>query len=399
MSAKPAVDAELARWRAEFPILHTSTYMISNSLGAMPRGVKKELESFADLWATRGVQAWHDRWIDIVGETGDIYADVLDAEHGSVTMVQNVSIAQWIIASAFEFTGRRNKVVYTDMNFPSVMYVYEEQKRRGAEIVMVKSDDHIGVDLQKVLDAIDEKTLLVPVSHVLFRSAYIQNAAAIIEKAHKVGAKVVLDTYQSAGTVPFSAKKLGVDFIVGGSVKWICGGPGAGYLYVRPDIAKSLRPMNTGWFAHARPFNFETGPIELRDDADRFASGTPHIPAIYAARTGISIIREIGVDRIRSHSLALTDRIIERAEKYGFELTVPRDHEHRGGTVAFNVPHAKRVTKELLARDVVVDYRPHAGIRVSPHFYTTPDECDRAVDTIKKILDERAYEKHTDDIY
>jgi kynureninase len=395
----PEPDRELERWRAEFPILEKSVYMISNSLGAMPRGVYDELRDYADIWAQRGVRAWHDRWIDIVGETGDIYADVLDADHGTVTMVQNVSIAQWIVASCFDFSGARRKVVYTDMNFPSVMYVYEEQRRRGAEIEVVPSDDGIGVDLQRLLDAIDERTLLVPVSHVLFRSAFIQDAKSIIEKAHRVGAKVVLDTYQSAGCVPLSARRLGVDFIVGGSVKWLCGGPGAGYLYVRPDIAKDLHPMLTGWFAHKRPFLFEVGAVDLRDDADRFASGTPHIPAIYAARAGIKIIREIGVERIRRHSLALTDRIIDRARRNGFRLTVPEDHAHRGGTVAFDVPHAKQVTKELLDREFVVDWRPLAGIRVSPHFYSTAAECDRIVDEIKSILAEKSYEKHSDAIY
>lgn len=394
-----SIDTDLQRLRSEFPILATTVYMNSNSLGAMPRAVYDEMRAFADLWATRGVRAWHDGWIDMVSETGDLYADVLDAEHGTVTMLQNVTIAEWIIASCFEFTPRRPKVVYTDMNFPSVMYVWEEQRRRGAEVVMVPSEDGIRVDLQKLLDAIDERTLLVPVSHVLFRSAFIQNAAAIVEKAHKVGAMVVLDTYQSAGCVPVSAKKLGVDFIVGGSVKWLCGGPGAGYMYVRPDLAKRLRPMNVGWFAHKRPFQFETGAVDLRDGAGRFDSGTPHIPALYAARSGVRIIRDLGVERIRRNSLALTDRIIERAERRGFELTVPRDHEHRGGTVAFNVPHSRQVTKELLAREFIVDWRPLAGIRVSPHFYSTAAECDRTVDEISAILDSRAYEKHSDDIY
>ncbi len=392
-------DSDLLKWRAEFPILETTVYMNSNSLGAMPRGVRDELNAFADLWETRGVRAWHEGWIDLVDDVANIYADVLGAPHGSVSMHQNVAIAEWIILSCFNFDGPRKKIVYTDMNFPSVMYIYEEQRRRGAEVCVVPSEDGRGVDLDRLLEAIDETTLLVPVSHVLFRSAYIQDARAIIDRAHEVGAKVILDVYQSAGAVPFNVTELGADFVVGGSVKWICGGPGAGFLYVDPNQAASLTPACTGWFAHARPFEFEAGAIEWADTSHRFNNGTPHIPALYAAKSGISIIRDVGVERIRRNSLMLTDRIIEHAEPLGYELTVPRDHEHRGGTVAFNVPHAKQVTAELLVRDFVVDYRPKAGIRVSPHFYSTPEECDAVVDEIADILNDGAWEKHGQDLY
>ncbi|MEE9391582.1 MAG: aminotransferase class V-fold PLP-dependent enzyme [Planctomycetota bacterium] len=395
----PKHDPGLLAWRKEFPILETTTYMNSNSLGAMPRGVRDEMNDYCDLWAKRGVRAWHDRWIDLVDEVADIYADVFGASHGSVSMHQNVAITEWILLSAFDFSGPRNKVVYTDMNFPSVMYIYEEYRRHGAVLDVIKSDDGLTVDLDKILDAIDEKTLLVPVSLVLFRSAYIQDAKAIIEKAHAVGAKVILDVYQGAGTVPIDLTALNVDFAVGGSVKFVCGGPGAGYLYVRPDLADSLEPTCTGWFAHQRPFEFETGKIKWADARHRFNNGTPHIPAIYSAKTGISLLKEIGVNRIRQNSLALTDRLIARGKKYGFDLTVPILHAHRGGTVAFDVPHAKKVTAELLERDIIVDWRPNCGIRVSPHYYTTPEECDFAVDQIKEILDSGAFKKHGDDLY
>ena len=395
----PTHDASLLEWRKEFPILENTCYMISNSLGAMPRGVRDSLKTFCDEWDTRGVRAWHEGWMDMVYETADVYADVLKAPHGSVTMCQNVAVAQWIICSALDFSGPRNKIVYTGMNFPSVMYIYEEQRRHGAEIEVVPSEDGIGVDLDRLLDAIDEKTLIVPVSHVLFRSAFIQDAETIVKKAHQVGAMVVLDTYQSAGCVPVDLESWDVDFCVGGSVKWLCGGPGAGYLYVRPDLQKKLEPSCTGWFAHSRPFEFVPGKIDYADMPRHFESGTPNIPALYSARTGVKIVREIGVDRIRENSLALTDRIVERAREKGFELTCPMDHAHRGGTVAFNVPNAKQVTAELLARDVVVDWRPKAGIRVSPHFYSTLDECDRVVDEIQDILDSGAWERHGHELY
>ncbi len=381
-------DDPLLKWRPEFPILATSTYMISNSLGAMPRGVYDELKSFADMWATRGVRAWHEGWWELPIEVGNILCDILNAAQGSITMHQNVAIAEAILLSCFEFTGRRNKIVYTDMNFPSVMYVMEEQARRGARVQMVKSDDGIGVDTQKLLDAIDEETLLVPVSHVLFRSAFIQDAAAIVEKAHRVGAKVILDCYQSAGVVPTDLTRLNTDFAVGGSVKWLCGGPGAGWLYVRPDLVTSLRPAMTGWQAHEKPFEFEIGPIKYAQDQMRFLNGTPHVPALYSARTGYKIIREVGVDRIRAKSQRLVNRIMERARGAGLGVTCPADDARRGGTVAVNPPEAKRVCDELLKRNFVVDYRPKAGIRVSPHFYSTAEECDATVDEVVKICDE-----------
>jgi kynureninase len=389
-----STEDDLLRWRNEFPILESTVYMISNSLGAMPRAVYGEMQDFAHTWATRGVRAWEETWWDMAGEVSDLLASILGAEPGSVSMHQNVSIAEAIIASCFDFSGRRNKVVYTDMNFPSVMYVYEAHRARGARVVTVPSPDGIGVPTERLLEAIDEETLLVPISHVLFRSAFIQDAAAIVKRAHEVGARVILDVYQSAGTVPFDLRALGVDFAVGGSVKWLCGGPGAGYLYVRKDLVNDLRPMVTGWMAHKRPFAFETGPIDFTCDAYRFMNGTPHIPALYAARSGYRIIREVGVDRIRRKSMRQTARMIARAERLGFQVTAPRDPDRRGGTVAVDCPHSQAVSKELLRREFIVDWRPKAGIRISPHFYSTDEECDRTLDEIRSILEDGSYRRH-----
>jgi kynureninase len=269
------------------------------------------------------------------------------------------------------------------------MYVFEAQKRRGARIEMVKSDDGIGVDTQKLLDAIDETTLLVPVSHVLFRSAFIQDASAIVEKAHRVGAHVILDVYQSAGCVPLDLTKLGVDFAVGGSVKWLCGGPGAGYLYVRPDLVSKLEPAATGWQAHERPFDFEIGPIRYARDQFRFLNGTPHVPALFSARSGYEIVRKIGVDRIRAKSRRLTDLILAEAQGAGLRVKCPADPGRRGGTVAIDVDGGEQVCAELIRREIIVDYRPQAGIRVSPHFYSTEDECRAVVAAISDIVRSR----------
>jgi len=380
------MTTNLLRYRPEFPILESSVYMISNTLGAMPRGVQESLGEFARIWATRGVRAWSEGWWELPLTVGNILCDILGAESGSISMHQNVSIAEHILLSCFDFKKPRNKIVYTDMNFPSVMYLMEEQKRRGARIELVATRDGIGIDQEQLLAAIDEETLLVPVSHVLFRSAFIQDARAIVRRAHEVGALVILDVYQSAGCVPVELAAWEVDMAVGGSVKWLCGGPGAGFLYVRPDLAARLKPMNTGWQAHARPFAFETGPMAWGEPAWRFLNGTPNIPALYAARTGYQIIREIGVQSIRERSLELTGLIIKQAGEAGIEVTAPKNPAQRGGTVALRVPDPETVCAKLLAQNIIVDWRPRAGVRVSPHFYTTEEECRQVVDETAQIL-------------
>jgi kynureninase len=310
-------------------------------------------------------------------------------------MHQNVSVCQSIIISCFDLAGKRNKLVYEAMNFPSVMYVYEAHARAaGARIVEVPSDDGITIDTQRMVDEIDEETLLVPISHVLFKSAYIQDVKAIVEKAHRVGALVVLDVYQSAGAVPFSVKELDVDFATGGSVKWLCGGPGAGFLYVRPELRDKLRPKVTGWAAHRAPFAFEPGEIDYADNIHRFLHGSPAIPALYAADSGYDLIYEVGVDRIRAKSIRQTTRLIELAEEQGWRVNSPLVAFQRGGSVIIDVPHGGEVVRELAARDVLVDYRPGAGIRVGPHFFNTDDELESIIAEIKNILETKAYEKY-----
>jgi kynureninase len=280
------------------------------------------------------------------------------------------------------------------MEFPSLMYLNQAQKSMGAEVSIVQSEDGITIDLQRLLESIDESTILVAVSHVLFKSAFIQDAREIVRRAHEVGAQVILDVYQSAGTIPINVKDIDVDFAVGGCLKWLCGGPGAAFLYVRPDLRQKLRPKLTGWMAHENAFAFETGDIRFREDAFRFLNGTPQIPCLYAARPGLQIIRTIGVERIRQKSMRQVSRLINLARQEGFPVTAPERAEDRGGTVAFNFTHGYEVSRELLRREFLVDFRPGAGIRVSPHFYTSDDELESVAREIRIILDTRAYEAH-----
>jgi kynureninase len=385
---------ELLKWRGEFPILEKTVYLISHSLGAMPRRTYERLHDYAEKWATRGVRAWAEGWWEMPVRIGDEVARIIGAESGTVVMHQNVSICQSLILSCFDPTPARNKIVCEELNFPSVLYVYEAHARDGRlRLETVKSDDGVTIPLERMLAAIDEETLLVPISHVLFKSAFVQDARAIIERAHEVGAYAVLDTYQSAGTVPFSVTDLNVDFATGGSVKWLCGGPGAGYLYVRPDLQTKLEPRTTGWMAHESPFAFES-EMSYAPNITRFLHGSPAIPALYAAESGYRIINEIGVEKIRAKSVRQTQRLIELAEEAGFRVTSPRDSSQRGGTVTIAAEHAGAMTKELIRREFIVDYRPGAGVRISPHFYTKDEELDLVIREMKTIRDTRAYAQH-----
>jgi kynureninase len=383
--AAAADERELLAWRDEFPILDRTTYLINNSLGAMPRGARAELQRYADAWEERGVRAWGEGWWEMAVEVGDLLAPLLGVAPGYVSMHQNVAVAAGLFLSCFDYPPQRNRIVYTGLNFPSLMYLAQGERRRGAEVVVVPSDDGIGVPLERLLEAIDERTRVVPVSHTYFKSAYVQDAEALARRCREVGAVLLLDVYQSTGAVPLRLEEWGVDAAVGGSVKWLCGGPGAGYLWVNPDLAPSLEPRWTGWQADAEPFAFRPGPIHRADGAWRFLTGTPNVPALHACSAGYRIVAEVGAERIRRRSLHLTDRLMAAARDAGFEVRTPDDPARRGGTVSVWHPDAERLAAGLLADDVLCDYRPGAGVRLSPHFYNTEAECDHAVRKLAEL--------------
>jgi kynureninase len=388
----------LLAWRDEFPILSETTYLISNSLGAMPRAVYDNLRAYADTWASRGVRAWGEGWWDMNVRVGDKVGAIIGAPPNTVSMHQNISIAQGILLSCFDYDGPRNKVVIESGIFPSVYYVLRGMLPPQIELCMVESeDDGISVPVERLIDAIDERTLLVPISHVLFRSAYILDVQAIIAKAHAVGATVVLDGYHAAGIIPVDVSALNVDYYLGGVLKWMCGGPGGVFLYARPDHLKTVRPKLTGWMAHQRPFAFEVDAIDFRDDAFRFLNGTPAIPSLYANEPGIDIIARVGVENIRRKSMRQTALLIALAEAAGFAVHSPRRPDERGGTVTLDPSHAYEVSRELIARNIVVDYRAQAGIRLAPHFYNSDDEVHLVVETVQAILEDGSWQRHTTD--
>jgi kynureninase len=375
----------LLDWRARFPILASTTYMISHSLGAMPAQVEESVATYARQWGERGIRAWEEGWWTMPLTVGDKLGRLIGAPPGSIAMQPNVSVAQWIILSCFDWSGKRNRLVSEEMNFTTNLYNFHGLTAAGARLHLVPSPDGMTIPTEAMCDAIDDQTLLVCLSHVLFRSSYRQDLRAITERAHAVGAMVVADIYQSAGTVPLDLTALGVDFATGGSVKWLCGGPGAGYLYVRPDLVSRLEPRLTGWAAHEQPFAFAPGPIAYAPHMARFLHGTPSIPALFAATPGYEILAEVGVARIREKSVRQTQRLIGLADEAGFPVRSPRNPSNRGGVVVLDVPDGAKVTAELARRGVLVDYRPGAGIRIAPHFYTTDDEVDATIAALRQI--------------
>ena len=380
-------DDPLLAFRAEFPILERTTYLVSNSLGAMPRAVPAKLAEYADEWATHGVRAWARGWWEMPLALGDEIAPLIGAAPGTVAMAPTVTMAQAMILSSLQFTPRRDTIVMSALDFPSVRYVYDElAPRLGARVVVVPSDDGVSIAEDRLCAAVDERTALVAISHVLFKSAFIVDAARVTSHAHRMGALVSLDAYHSVGVVPVDVRAIGADFLTGGVLKWLCGGPGGCFLYASPESSARRAPALTGWQAHAHPFAFE-GEMEYAAGAARWLGGTPVIPALYAGMEGPRIVKRAGVEAIRAKSMRQTARLVALADERGWPVSAPRDPSRRGGTVALDVPHGAEVAQALLARDVIIDYRPGAGIRVAPHFYTTDEEIERVAAETAAILE------------
>ena len=372
-----------SEYRGRFPILAETTYLINHSLAAMPAAAEDRLAEYARMWRSRGIRSWGEGWWDMPLTVGDQVGRIIGARPGTTCMHQNVTVAVAVVLSCFRLEPPRNRLVYLEGEFPSVRYLLQAQP--GAEIEVVP-------DLDALIEAIDERTLLVPLSHVLFKTAELQDVEAVQRRAEEVGAHVLLDAYQSAGAVPVEVEKSGVAFATGGSVKWLCGGPGAGWLYVRPDLVDELEPAFVGWQGHARPFAFEP-ELEYADGIARFLTGTPNVPALYAATAGYDVIEEVGVETIRRRSLGLTDLLIRLADEAEFEVTSQRDQARRGASVAIRVPGFEGVHEELAERQILCDFRPDVGLRLGPHFFNSEDELEHAIATIGEILASGAHER------
>ncbi len=384
-------DDPLLRHRTLFPILAHTNYLISNSLGAMPATVADSLREYHETWSNRGVRAWEEGWWTLAADLGDRLAPLIGARQGEVVFQPCVTLAHAVLLSALEPRPGRNRIILDDGHFPSIRYLAEGLAARGFEIKVVPSKSNGYIDTDRFLDAIDDRTVAVLVCHVQFRTAEIVDVRALAERARRSNAWTIVDGYQSVGTIPVDARALGVDAYIGGCLKWLCGGPGNAFLWVDPERVSELSPQLTGWMAHRRPFAFEP-TLDRRDDAWRFLHGTPSIPALHAAAPALSLIQSIGIEAIRARSLRHTDRLLIRADTHGWPSPTPRDPSRRGGTVAFDVPHGLAVSRALKARDILCDYRPGVGIRLSPHFYNLDQELDDAADAIHEILTTRAWQ-------
>jgi kynureninase len=381
--ADPIADS-LLEYRKQFPALEECVHFISHSLGCVPAKAQEDLAEFFELWRTKSITAWGD-WLPEVDRAAERISKIISAPSGTVIMQHNVSQIMATVASCFEYTPERNKVVYEALQFPTVSYVWQAEKRRGADCVLVPSKDGTTIDTDAMCAAIDEKTLVVPISHVVFSSAYIQDVKKICDRAKSVGAHVVLDCYQSIGTVPIDVTELGVSFACGGSVKYVCGGPGAAWLYVRKDLIEQFAPRVTGWFGNEAPFAFTMPEQSYADNVWRYMGGTPAVAALYQARAGQKIIAEIGVRKIREKSLVMTQACIDWVDELGMKLNNPRANDQRGGSVVFDFVGAADVCRELNRRKFFCDHRPGAGIRIAPHFYTKREEIDLFFGELKKI--------------
>ncbi len=394
------LDKDIGQIRRIFPILDRCVYLISNSLGAVPAAVQDDLKRFYALWAEEGVTAWQKEWWELPQKVGNEVASLIGAEEDSITMMTNATIGHWIVLSTqFSRSQNRKKIVITDHDFPSIVYCISQICAfMGWELDVIESEEKAGVSADRIIERIDEQTLFVATSHVYFKSAYVQDISRIAHHARRAGALSLIDGYHAPGTLPVDVQTLGADFYIGGCLKWLCGGPGNAFLYVRPDRQSTLRPRLTGWFAHKNPFSFSTD-MEYTDGSFRFMSGTPPIAALYTARAGLDVIRKIGVDQIRRKSLDQTRLIIEKARQRGFALYTPEEDAARGGAVSLGLPHAYQVKLALNARHVKVDFRKGNEtdadvIRIGPHFYTEDSEIHDLFDAIDEILSSKEYQKY-----
>jgi len=400
------LERDLETIRKEFPILEQCVYLISNSLGAVPKKAADHLNRFYSLWAEDGVSAWEKEWWGLSGKVGNQVASLLGAEEDEVTMQVNATLCHWVVLSTQFHSGdkkddKRNKVVMTDHDFPSIIYAVSKiSDVMGWTVELLGSRGEPGLDAETIIKAIDDKTLFVATSHVYFKSAYVQDIQRIAARAREAGALSLIDGYHAPGTIPVDVKKLGVDFYIGGCLKWLCGGPGNAFLYVRPELAERLQPYLTGWFAHKEPFLFAQD-MEFAQGSYRFMSGTPPVSSLYTAQAGLEIIKEIGIPGIRKNSLALTDLILKKAKENRFRLYTPEQEHLRGGAVSFGLPNALAVKLALEQRGIKVDFRKGEGkepdiLRVGPHFYSKVEEIEILFREIEAIYSSGEYKKFKD---
>jgi len=370
--------------RDRFATLDTSTYLVSHSMGAAPKSAKSALETYWEQWAENGPEAW-ERWLPQIAEIADGIGDIIGAPAGSVFLSPNVSSLQSALATCLTFEAPRNEVVYEALQFPSLTYVWTEWQRYGAQPRIVPSDDGRTVPTERIIGAITEKTVIAVLSHAYYVSGALCDVRTIQEHCRKTGTLLCVDAYQTTGVYPYDVTEWDLDIVMGGSHKWLCGGPGCGWIYVKPSLRETFEPAVTGWMAHARPFRFEPAPMTWAPNMYRWGTGTPTIPGYVVAKPGHDLIKEVGVRKIRDHNVRLTTTIAESALERGLQVNTPLEPQRRAGWIGIDFPESERAYHALIKRRVFVDYRPGCGIRVSPHFYTADEEIDRFFETLDSV--------------
>jgi kynureninase len=380
-----AARDHLADRRALFPILSSSTYLVSHSMGAAPSAARTALETYWEEWAAEGPEAW-ERWLPRIAEIADGLGAIIGAAPGTCFLGPNVSVLQAAIATCLDFSGKRNEVVYEALQFPSLTYVWREWERYGAVSRVVESDDGRTISTERIVAAITERTAIAVLSHAYYVSGAIADVRTIQRHCRTVGALLCVDAYQTTGVYPYDVTQWDLDLVTGGSHKWLCGSAGCGWLYLRPSLLETFRPAVTGWMAHARPFAFEEAPIVHAPSMYRFGHGTPTIPGYMVAQPGHRIVADLGVARIRERNVALTQKIVGMAQERNLRINSPLEPQRRTGWIGIDFEGSAEACRRLIERRVFVDYRPGCGIRVGPHFYTTDGEVDdffKVLDTVR----------------
>lgn len=384
---------DLVGWRAEFPIFDRCLYLNTCSLGALSRRSRAAVNNFLDLWEQSGASAWYKMWLGEVQSYRERVAALINATPQDIAIMPNVSSALSVIASALEAAPawdgmqgqRRNQVIATEMDFPTIPYQWLAKAAQNVQVELLPSEGRISVPTTAFAEAIGERTLLVATSHVFFTSGYVQDIKSLADLAHRQGAYCLIDGYQGAGQVPVDVQASGVDFYISGGLKWLLGGPGVAFLYVRPELIPRLEPTIAGWFGHADMFGFDPTHFAYHETARRFEMGTPAMAAIYAARAGLDSILEIGVARIRQRTLYLACDLAERARAAGFSVAVPVDVAERSGIVMVALPDPAPVVAELAQRKIIVDSRP-GRLRISPFFYNTLEDNLAVIEALQEIV-------------
>jgi selenocysteine lyase/cysteine desulfurase len=386
--APPAVEhPELLVYRDEFPILQRKTYLNSCSLGALSKRSMQNMERFMEVWNEWGANSWYEIWLGEIAKARQKFARLIGAQLHEVAIAPNVSTALSTISSALDYSTRNN-IVMADMDFPTLPYQWLVKERLGVECRFVESPDGVYVPPELFASKVDEKTAVVATSRVFYTSGYIQDIRAVADIAHKNGAYILVDDYQGTGQIPLNVASLDIDILVTGTLKWLMGGPGVAFVYIREGLIPTLLPTITGWFGNRDQFQFKTREFEFRPEASRIEMGTPAVGPIYAANGGLDIILEASTESICERSRYLTNDLIARAREKGWNVKAPLEPEQRSSIVMLEMEEPKKIVKELLARNIITDYRP-GRVRISPYFYNTIEENAIVIDAISEILAQR----------